>query len=151
MLTGTPIQNHLSEIWNLFDFANPGLLGSLPDFSERFIIPIEKYQDKDQQRLLKNDFSVPVEKNEGGGIGRAAAKTEITIKVSMSPEETALYENLRNNTLENLASGGEINSIQAMAALTKLRQAACNPKLVDAKLDIPSSKASVFSWSWLKI
>ena len=70
-------------------------------------------------------------------------KTEITIKVSMSPEETALYENLRNNTLENLASG-EINSIQAMAALTKLRQAACNPKLVDAKLDIPSSKASVF-------
>ena len=61
----------------------------------------------------------------------------------MSPEETALYENLRNNTLENLASG-EINSIQAMAALTKLRQAACNPKLVDAKLDIPSSKASVF-------
>uniref|UniRef100_UPI0024B99A26 SNF2-related protein n=1 Tax=Turicimonas muris TaxID=1796652 RepID=UPI0024B99A26 len=53
LLTGTPIQNHLSEIWNLFDFANPGLLGSLPDFSERFIIPIEKYQDKDQQRLLK--------------------------------------------------------------------------------------------------
>ncbi len=144
LLTGTPIQNHLSEIWNLFDFANPGLLGSLPDFSERFIIPIEKYQDKDQQRLLKKMISpFLLRRTKAEVLEELPQKTEITIKVSMSPEETALYENLRNNTLENLASG-EINSIQAMAALTKLRQAACNPKLVDAKLDIPSSKASVF-------
>ncbi len=144
LLTGTPIQNHLSEIWNLFDFANPGLLGSLPDFSERFILPIEKYQDKDQQRLLKKMISpFLLRRTKSEVLEELPQKTEITIKVSMSQEETALYENLRNNTLENLASG-EINSIQAMAALTKLRQAACNPKLVDNKLDIPSSKASVF-------
>lgn len=144
LLTGTPIQNHLSEIWNLFDFANPGLLGSLPDFSERFIIPIEKYQDKEQQRLLKKMITpFLLRRTKAEVLEELPQKTEITIKVSMSPEETALYENLRSHTVQNLASG-EINSIQAMAALTKLRQAACNPKLVESQLDIPSSKASVF-------
>ena len=45
LLTGTPLQNHLSEIWNLMEFANPGLLGSLQDFAERFVIPIERNRD----------------------------------------------------------------------------------------------------------
>ena len=42
LLSGTPIQNDLSEIWNLFEFANPGYLGSYQQFGDRFILPIEK-------------------------------------------------------------------------------------------------------------
>lgn len=53
LLTGTPIQNHLSEIWNLFQFANPGLLGTFPHFNEKFILPIEKNGDKQRQKQLK--------------------------------------------------------------------------------------------------
>ena len=51
--TGTPIENHLGELWNLFHFINPGLLGSLNSFNERFAIPIERYQDREARLKLK--------------------------------------------------------------------------------------------------
>ena len=51
--TGTPIENHLGELWNLFHFINPGLLGTLNSFNERFAIPIERYQDREARLKLK--------------------------------------------------------------------------------------------------
>jgi hypothetical protein len=51
--TGTPVENHLGELWNLFNFINPGLLGGIDRFNERFANPIEKYKDNDRRRQLQ--------------------------------------------------------------------------------------------------
>ena len=57
ILTGTPIQNHLGELWNLFQFINPGLLGSLEHFTERYVQPITQLKDKSCQNQLKRLLS----------------------------------------------------------------------------------------------
>ncbi len=144
MLTGTPLQNHLSELWNLFEFANPGLLGSFLDFSERYVIPIEKNHDRERQRLLKRliaPFILRRTKDEV--LEELPQKTEITVKVELSEEERALYERLREQASVGLESG-QINTVQALSELMNLRQAACNPRLVDSGLKIPSSKTTAF-------
>lgn len=144
LLTGTPIQNHLSELWNLFEFANPGFLGSFQDFAERFVIPVEKNRDREKQRLLKRLISPFIlRRTKAEVLDELPEKTEITIRVELSPEERALYESLRKNASEGLEAG-RINAIEALAELTKLRQAACHPALVDPKLPIPSSKTAAF-------
>ena len=123
LLTGTPVQNNLSEIWNLMQFANPELLGSFQQFTDRFITPVEKLHDK--------------------GANELPQKTEVTRKVELSQEEWALYDHIRQQALLNLADG-EATPLQTLTELTRLRQAACNAQLVDKKLKIPSSKQAAF-------
>ena len=82
ILTGTPIQNHLSEIWNLFQFMNPGLLGSFEHFQNRFILPIEVEKNMQRKIQLKNmisPFMLRRTKNEV--LQDLPGKTEILISV----------------------------------------------------------------------
>jgi len=140
LLTGTPLQNHLSEMWNLFEFANPGLLGSFNSFADNFIVPVEKNHDKDQQKLLKKivqPFILRRTKTEV--LSQLPQKTEITLKVQLSQEEWAFYDTIRENALIALKSG-ESNQMQTLAEITRLRQAACNVRLLEPKLPIESSK-----------
>lgn len=144
LLTGTPIQNHLSEIWNLFQFANPSLLGTFSHFNEKFIIPIEKAGDKERQKQLKRmlqPFLLRRTKTEV--LDELPQKTEIVQKVELSPEELSLYDNLREEALSNLEEG-LATPVQALAEITRLRQAACHPALIDSKLELSSSKTGVF-------
>ena len=144
MLTGTPLQNHLAEIWALFEIAVPGLLGSFTRFTDRFVISIERDKDREQQRLLKRIVSPFIlRRTKTDVLSELPEKTEMTVKVELSSEEKALYEQLREETQESLASG-EINPVQALASLMKLRQAACAAELVDPKLTLPSSKTQAF-------
>lgn len=144
LLSGTPIQNDLSEIWNLFEFANPGYLGSYQQFGERFILPIEKKKDKEKQHLLKQLISPFIlRRTKAEVLDELPEKTELIVPVELSEEELAIYENIRTRTLSGLQSE-KINPIEALTALTKLRQAACSPELVDKNLTIPSSKIRVF-------
>lgn len=144
LLSGTPIQNHLSEIWNLFEFANPGYLGSFQQFGERFILPIEKKKDKQQQLLLKQLISPFIlRRTKADVLDELPEKTELTIPIELSEEEMAVYENIRTRTLSGLQTE-KVNPIEALMALTKLRQAACNTRLVDKALKIPSTKTQVF-------
>jgi superfamily II DNA or RNA helicase len=144
LLSGTPIQNHLSEIWNLFEFANPGLLGSYQQFGERFIVPIEKFRNKDAQSLLKRIISPFIlRRTKSDVLEELPEKTELTVPVTLTDAEMAVYENIRTKTMEGLKNG-DINPIEALSALTKLRQAACHPRLVNPKLALPSSKSAVF-------
>ena len=147
ILTGTPLQNHLSEIWNLFQFATPGLLTSYTQFTREFITPIEKDHIKEPQRLLKRmlqPFILRRTKNEV--LNELPEKTEITLKVELSDAERALYDRFREEAVLNLEEGST-TAIKALAELTKLRQTACNPALVlpakEAK-NIPSSKMETF-------
>lgn len=144
LLSGTPIQNDLSEIWNLFEFANPGYLGSYQQFGDRFILPIEKKKDKEKQHLLKQLISPFIlRRTKAEVLDELPEKTELIVPVELSEEEMAIYENIRTKTLSGLQSE-KINPIEALMALTKLRQAACSPELVDKHLTIPSSKIRVF-------
>ncbi len=144
MLSGTPLQNHLTEIWSLFEIAVPGLLGSFTSFSERFVLPVERDGDRDQQRLLKRIISPFIlRRTKTSVLEELPEKTEVTLRVALSEEEKALYETIRERAEASLSTG-DINPVQALAVLTKLRQAACAPQLVDAKLPIASSKTAAF-------
>ena len=144
LLSGTPIQNDLSEIWNLFEFANPGYLGSYQQFGDRFILPIEKKKDKGKQHLLKQLIGLFIlRRTKAEVLDELPEKTELIVPVELSEEELAIYENIRTRTLSGLQSE-KINPIEALMALTKLRQVACSPELVDKHLTIPSSKIRVF-------
>ena len=144
MLTGTPLQNHLNEIWNLFQFANPGLLGSYQQFTDRFILPVERDHNAERQRLLRRLLSpFLLRRNKDEVLSELPEKTEITLRVELSLEEQALYDNLRQQAIANLEEGTK-SPLQALAEITRLRQAACHPRLINQKLDIPSSKTQAF-------
>jgi superfamily II DNA or RNA helicase len=144
MLTGTPLQNHLSEIWNLFQFANPDLLGSYQQFTDRFILPIERDHNQERQRLLRRLLSpFLLRRTKDDVLNELPEKTEITLRVELSAEEQALYDNLRQQAIANLEEGSK-SALQTLAEITRLRQAACHPRLVNDKLQIPSSKTLAF-------
>ncbi|MFK8184403.1 MAG: SNF2-related protein [Phormidesmis sp.] len=96
IMTGTPIENHLGELWNLFRFINPGLLGSLERFNQRFAYLIERDQDgpaRDTLRSLIQPFSLRRTKSKV--LKELPSRTEITLPVELSKEEMAFYEALR--------------------------------------------------------
>jgi SNF2 family DNA or RNA helicase len=151
--TGTPLENHLGELWNLFRFINPGLLGSHEQFNLRFAGPIERQQDhraevgaRNRLRRLIGPFVL--RRTKAQVLTELPARTEIVLEVDLSAEETALYESLRREALENLASiegPADRKSMQILAEIMKLRRACCNPNLVAPTLRLESSKLAAFA------
>lgn len=146
--TGTPIENHLGELWNLFHFINPGLLGSISTFNERFAIPIERYHDREARLKLKKLIRPFILRRiKSQVLDELPPRTEITLDVEMTNEETHFYEALRQNALELLENNKERKGrhLQILTEIMKLRQACCNPRLIDSSLEIPSAKLEVFA------
>ena len=149
LTTGTPVENHLGELWNLFNFLNPGLLGGLRSFQERYAMPIEKMQDnerRDQLRRLIQPFILRRRKDDV--LTELPSKTEITLTVELSERERAFYEALRQQAVENIKDTddeGKSSNMQILAEIMRLRQAACNPKMVIPTSDIESSKLQLFA------
>lgn len=143
-MTGTPIQNHLGEIWNLFNFINPGLLGSLSQFTEHYV----KNDDTSTRKQLKRLISpFLLRRTKAAVLDELPPKTEILMKVPLSTEERAFYEALRRNAIAKMEDSEEASGtkhLQALAEITKLRQACCNTALVDSSLQLASSKLSAF-------
>ncbi|MCA1744213.1 MAG: DEAD/DEAH box helicase, partial [Bacteroidales bacterium] len=139
-LTGTPVQNHLGELWNLFNFCNPGLLGTLTHFTDRYV-KNESASQKGHLKKLIAPFILRRTKNKV--LDELPSKTEITFGVELSEPEMAFYEALRRQAIETIESGHEANGqqhLQALAEITKLRLACCNTSLVSEELKLPSSK-----------
>lgn len=140
-LTGTPLQNNLGEIWNLFNFINPGLLGSMKQFSDSFL----KSDDERARKYLKNLIAPFIlRRTKSAVLDELPPKTEIVKKITLSAEETAFYEALRRQALANLENADESAHIEVLAEITRLRQASCNPLLIDRNVKIPSSKLATF-------
>ena len=150
LLTGTPIENHLGELWNLFQFINPGLLGSMERFNERFAAPIERHRDKIAGKQLKKLIQPFIlRRTKSQVLEELPARTEITLQVEMSEEEQAFYETLRRRALEqidDLEGPVEQNQFQIFAEIMRLRRACCNSRLIMADSHIPSTKLELF-WS----
>jgi hypothetical protein len=146
--SGTPLENHLGELWNLFRFINPGLLGSLEHFNERYAGPIERQQDAGaRNRLRKLIAPFMLRRTKSQVLSELPSRTEILRQVELSKEEAALYEALRREALERLADTGAQagqRNIQILAEIMKLRRACCNPQLVAPALGLPSSKLAAF-------
>ncbi len=146
--TGTPIENHLGELWNLFQFINPGLLGSHKQFNERFAIPIERFNNRDARLRLKKlirPFILRRIKSEV--LEELPPRTEVTLEVTMSNEERHFYEALRQNALELLEQNTDNQGrhLQILTEIMKLRQACCNARLITRESTLPSAKLEVFS------
>ena len=150
ILTGTPIENHLGELWNLFQFINPGLLGSLDEFNKTFAVPIEKEGDtqarKDLKRLIQPFI---LRRTKAQVLEELPSRTEILLDIDLSKEEMAFYEALRQQALERLANDDESHGgqkhLKILAEITKLRQACCHSELVNKEISIASSKLAAFS------
>ena len=144
LLTGTPLQNHVSEMWNLMQFANPDLLGSFQEFTTRFLLPIERDHDKERQRLLKRIITPFIlRRTKSEVLNELPAKTEITLKVDLTSDEWAFYDNIRQKALAEIEEKSA-TAMQALAEITRLRQAACNVRLVEPTLHLASSKLDRF-------
>ncbi|HET8996030.1 MAG TPA: DEAD/DEAH box helicase, partial [Acetobacteraceae bacterium] len=138
-LSGTPLQNHLGELWSLFDFLAPGFLGSARHFRTRFRTPIEKHGDAPRQALLSKrvkPFLLRRTKEEVAV--ELPPKTEITEPVEMEAAQRGVYDAIRlamhSRVKAAIAAKGLARSgIIILDALLKLRQACCDPRLL--KLD----------------
>jgi SNF2 family DNA or RNA helicase len=154
--TGTPIENHLGELWNLFRFINPGLLGSLDDFNLRFANAIERSGDAPADKLRQQNARLQLKKLIQPFILRRLkrdvltelpSRTEITLQVELSKAEMLFYEALRQKAIAKLteidAPPGQ-KHLQVLAEIMKLRRACCNPQLVTSDIAIPSAKLKLF-------
>lgn len=150
LLTGTPMENHLGELWNLFRFIVPSLLGSQENFRKRFAVPIERDNCRSARNRLKKliqPFLLRRTKSEV--LTELPSRSESMLEVELSPAEAALYEALRQKALERIAeaaadsqSHGE-QHLKVLAELTRLRLACCHPALVGGD-GIDSTKLDLF-------
>ncbi len=138
-LSGTPLQNHLGELWSLFDFLAPGFLGSQRGFRARYRTPIEKLGDGERQVILNKrvrPFMLRRTKEEVAT--ELPPKTEISEIVEMEQAQRAIYDGIRlamhSRVRAAIADKGLARSgIIILDALLKLRQACCDPRLLKLK------------------
>jgi SNF2 family DNA or RNA helicase len=143
-MTGTPIQNHLGELWNLFQFLNPGLLGTHEQFHKKFIVPIENEDNHGMQRHLKKIIApFMLRRTKSEVVDELPDKTEIKISVDLTDEETAVYETIRVRAEQQLQEQNRVD-VNVLAQITQLRRAACTPKLVNDSFKGESSKLDAF-------
>ena len=150
--TGTPIQNNLMDLYSLFGFVNPGMLGSTEHYRRHFAGPVERDGDpaaRARLRRLVAPFVLRRLKTEV--LDDLPPRTEIVLHVELSPAEAALYEALRWRAVDDLESlaargldGGE-GRLEILAHLTRLRLACCNPRLVQDAGAPASSKLATFA------
>ncbi len=137
-LTGTPMENNLLELWALFDWLVPGLLGDRKAFGARFRTPVEKRGDRAAQARL-NALIRPfvLRRTKAEVLGELPAKTEMTEWVSLGTRQRTLYETIRAAMDERVrraiaAKGLAASRITILDALLKLRQVCCDPALLPA-------------------
>jgi superfamily II DNA or RNA helicase len=147
-LSGTPIENHLGELWSLFDFLNPGLLGGASVF--KLTGPSARNPDEQTRELLAAALRPFILRRTKDQVARdLPRKVEQTIYCEMDTVQRRLYDELRDHYRRSLLGlidekGLKRSKIQILEALLRLRQAACHPGLVDKKrVAEPSAKLDV--------
>ncbi len=134
-MTGTPIENRLSEIWSIFDYVSPGLLGGLTNFEEKYARPIERGDQPTAARLRATIHPFVLRRTKSEVAKDLPEKIIQEMVVPMAEEQGKLYKQILRQVRESVMSeveeqGIQKSSIQILAALTRLRQVACDPRLL---------------------
>lgn len=150
VLTGTPIENHLEELWSIMDFLNPGYLGPLERFRKQFISPIEKKSSRsraaDLTKIIR-PFILRREKTDKRIIHDLPDKTETKKTCFLSKEQASLYQSIVNHLINHVETAGGIQRKGLiLSTLTKLKQVCDDPSLVldDSDEKEASGKLSLF-------
>lgn len=152
-LSGTPIENSLSDLWAQMQFINPQMLGSFNFFKKHFIQPIEKHRDEDKRDQLKNLVKPYLLRRTKEEVAKELPSLTASVCYSvMESEQRKLYEKeksrVRNEILEQLEEGNPQQKILILQSLTKLRQLANHPVLVYPEYEKRSSKFDEVMNQW---
>ncbi len=135
-LSGTPIENHLGELWSLFDFLMPGYLGGRDEFAVQFRGPIEDKGDKVRLEALRDRVRPFILRRTKDAVApELPAKTQLVRAIDLTGEQRELYESIRVAAHADVrrqirARGLAGSTIAILDALLKLRQVCCDPRLV---------------------
>ncbi|MBG7602445.1 MAG: SNF2 helicase associated domain-containing protein [Gammaproteobacteria bacterium] len=135
-LTGTPMENHLGELWALFDFLMPGFLGNMQFFNRHYRTSIEKHGDSGKRRLLSKRVKPFMLRRTKGEVAKELPpKTEMIRSIPLGKQQAVLYESIRlsmeQKVRQTIKSKGLARShITILDALLKLRQCCCDPSLL---------------------
>ena len=138
-MTGTPVENHLGELWSLFEFLNPGMLGASSEF-QKLTAASNNEEDKIAalNTLSKALRPFMLRRTKQQVLTELPGKTEQTLYCEMPPKQRKLYNELRDYYRVQLSSkikelGLKRSKIHVLEALLRLRQAACHQGLIDSK------------------
>ena len=135
-LTGTPVENHLGELWSLFDFLAPGLLGDELAFRRWYRQPIEQRGDDERLAALREQVAPYILRRMKREVAKELPpKTELAVPVELCGQQRELYEHIRVAAHADVrkairSKGLAASTIPILDALTKLRQVCCDPRLV---------------------
>jgi len=146
ILSGTPVENSVNDLWTQMSFINPGLLGTQQYFQNEFVTPIEKKKDEDKARKLQALIKPFVLRRTKEQVAtELPPKTENLFYCQMSDDQASVYEKVkseyRNELLKSLEDGTFAKTqIQVLQGLTKLRQIANHPYMIDQDYEGDSGK-----------
>lgn len=152
-LSGTPLENHLSELWSIFDFLMPGFLGSYPHFKRKYQQPVENEQSAEQlDRLRRRIFPFILRRLKDEVAKELPPKTEVVQYCEMTGDQQRLYHEMlascRRQVFSEIEQKGiERSHVSILTALLRLRQVCCHPELLGPsfkKREIVSGKMEAF-------
>jgi len=133
-LTGTPLENHLGELWSIMDFLMPGILGSLPQFNRQFRVPVEKEgSEAHKQALMQRLKPFMLRRTKDAVVKELPPLTTMIHWVEFDQAQNLLYEEVRLSVSEQLQTQlaqKSLESLMVLDALLKLRQVCCDPRLL---------------------
>ncbi|WEV67934.1 DEAD/DEAH box helicase [Bifidobacterium sp. ESL0769] len=149
-LTGTPIENRLSELWSIFDFLMPGMLGAYKHFRDRFEMPILSGDENAQAKLQAFVGPFILRRLKSQVLKDLPDKIENVITVQLEGEQRRLYAALEQQLRATLNKQRDIEyktgKIQILAQLTRLRQACCDPRLLFSNVGSNVVKKDAHVW-----
>src|SRR5574337_902637 len=148
-LSGTPVENRLADLWSIMNLLNPGLLGSSARFAERFGNPIERQRNEAARSRLRRLVSpFLLRRTKAQVLADLPPRTEIVQRIEPGDDERAFLEAMRREALARIAqmdpSDPNKNRFNVLAELTRLRRAACDPRLAAPELGRIGAKVQAF-------
>ncbi|ODT98909.1 MAG: hypothetical protein ABS79_05165, partial [Planctomycetes bacterium SCN 63-9] len=155
-ISGTPIENHLGELWSLFEFLNPGMFGADSVFKKFSSGTGAGLDESERQLLAKALKPFILRRTKQQVVDDLPDKTEQTLYCDMDPEQRKLYDELRAHYRDALlrkdAAELDRSKIEVLEALLRLRQASCHPGLISAEhAELPSAKLDMLIPSILEV
>ncbi|MPZ46613.1 MAG: DEAD/DEAH box helicase [Betaproteobacteria bacterium] len=128
-LTGTPVENRLAELWSIFEFANPGLLGPLESFRREFAVPVERYGDDQaagRLRRIASPFLLRRLKSDPAVIQDLPPKNEMKVVCTLTREQATLYQAVLDEEMRRIESADGIERRGRVLALLMFLKQVCN-------------------------